>query len=253
MKIVISPDYTTLSDYIKDIPTLFSKNKGKIIFNGRNQLRLFNYKGTLFVAKRYKRLNTLKGLIYTFLRKTKAEKAYYNAKELRKRNFSTPKEIAYLLEYRNGLVCYCYYICEYTTSPTICEIKNTCTDKEKIDILTSFATYIAEMHKAGILQKDLNSSNILYNSSSDEKKFSLIDINRMTFYYEGKEVGIEEGFDNLACFDSLNDDYRMILHKYIKERGWKEAIYKLGIRIKNKHDEKWNRKVRFKHLIRKGS
>ena len=71
MKTVIAETYRPLEQFIKSIPSLFRRDEGMVIYDKRNQIRRFEHKGLVFVAKRYKRVNFIQQIVYTFFRKTK--------------------------------------------------------------------------------------------------------------------------------------------------------------------------------------
>ena len=86
---------------------------GKVIFSGRNTIKLINIDGHELVVKRFRRPDLIKKIVYTFFRKSKAYRSYHNAKEIVARGFSTPAPVEYIETKRYGLIDYCYYICEY--------------------------------------------------------------------------------------------------------------------------------------------
>ena len=54
------------------------ENTGRVLFSGRNEIRLVNIDGEDVVVKRFKRPNLFQKIIYTFFRKNKAYKSYHN-------------------------------------------------------------------------------------------------------------------------------------------------------------------------------
>ena len=69
---VVSPSYRHLASWLRQIPQLFATRQGKLLYDGRNQIRLFQVGGEQLVVKRYKRHDIIKMFIYTFFRKSKA-------------------------------------------------------------------------------------------------------------------------------------------------------------------------------------
>ena len=109
MKIVVSPEYQHLNDWVQQLPRLFAAGEGEVLYNGRNQIRLFEVDGEKLVVKRYKKHDIIKTLVYTFFRKNKARRSYENAMSLRQRGFQTPREVAYMECTNSGLLCLCLY------------------------------------------------------------------------------------------------------------------------------------------------
>jgi hypothetical protein len=54
MRIVVSPHYSSLHDWLLQVPQLFSTDQGQLLYDGRNQIRLFAVDGQQLVVKRYK-------------------------------------------------------------------------------------------------------------------------------------------------------------------------------------------------------
>ena len=53
MRIIVSPDYQHLNDWIQQVPHLFAAGEGKLLYKGRNQVRLFEANGEKLVVKRF--------------------------------------------------------------------------------------------------------------------------------------------------------------------------------------------------------
>ncbi|MDU1906473.1 MAG: lipopolysaccharide kinase InaA family protein [Dysgonomonas sp.] len=252
IKTVISPEYEAnplVKSFITELPTIF-ENSGEILYAERNLIKKYELDKSdnilnEVVVKRYKRPNSIQKIIYGFFRSSKAERAFHNATELRKRGISTPREIAYIEITKNGLFEYGYYISGSDNAPPIRERLIELEDFDRT-MAKDFAKFAAILHKKGILHGDLNSTNVLYHSEKNEYTFSVIDINRMKFFDEGTIIPKEECFDNLTRFTGRMDLYEFVLNSYIKERNWDiEADLKEAINIKKLHDEQWKRRKSF--------
>ena len=120
-------------------------------------------------------------IIYTFFRASKASKAYLNALEVLRRGFETPHSIAYIEQYRGGLLHWSYYISlqssfrqemrDYYFGPL--------TGNEPL--IKAFAQYTADLHENGICHNDYSPGNVLIGRNQEQYRFSLVDINRMKF------------------------------------------------------------------------
>ncbi|NDW10293.1 lipopolysaccharide kinase InaA family protein [Dysgonomonas sp. 520] len=255
-KIIISRNYENtplVRNFIENLPETFSSN-GTVIFSARNVIKSFAIDSsdeTLkdVVVKRYKKPYFLQRVIYSFFRKSKAKRAFYNAMELRKRNVDTPQEIAFLEEWENGLFKYGYFISGSNYSPPI---REKLIDLEIFDhaIAKDFAFFVAELHQKGILHRDLNSTNVLYHQQEGHNTFSLIDINRMDFLSSGKQLSISDCFNNLTRFTGRMDLYEYVLQHYIEARGWdKDTTLGEAIGIKMRHDKQWKRRKSFTRMF----
>lgn len=65
MNIVINPDYSKLSLFIKQLPSDFS-NGGDMIYEARNQIKKFRVQDIDVVVKRYKVPICINRIIYAF-------------------------------------------------------------------------------------------------------------------------------------------------------------------------------------------
>lgn len=242
MKIVVSPEYQSLSEWLSQVPRLFADNQGEVLYDGRNQIRLFEVNGKKLVVKRHKKHNIIKALTYTFFRKSKARRSYENAMELRKRGFRTPSEIGYIECSSCGFVSQVYYVCAYTDGQPI---RPRLIEQNPFDesLAIAYARYVASLHEAGILHRDLNPTNVLVDVNS---QFELIDINRMQFF-EGV-VPKAKCMENLTLFYWLTPAYRFILNEYARQRGWTKADIAEAIRVKERHDKWWIRRKKITHL-----
>lgn len=282
MKLIVSPEYQSLSEWLAQVPRLFDDNQGELLYKGRNQIRLFVVGDKKkVVVKRYKRHDIIKTLAYTFFRKNKARRSYENAVSLTQRGFHTPQAVAYMECTTAGLMTQVYYVCAYTDSEPI---RPRLIEQEPFDeaLAVAYARYVARLHEAGVLHRDLNPTNVLFTtthhpspttyhpspttyhlspttyhlspnphhpSSTTQYAFELIDINRMQFF-DGP-VPKAACMENLTLFYWLTPAYRFILNEYARQRGWTEADIAEAIRVKERHDRRWVRRKKITHPFRK--
>ena len=248
LKMTISPAYQSFSDWLAQVPQLFAGNQGTLLYDGRNQIRCFEVQGVQLVVKRYKKHDIVKRLIYTFFRPNKAQRAYENAQLLRQRGFATPQEVAYMEDVVAGVIRQVYYVCLYTSAAPI---RPRLIEQDPFDqpLAFAYACFVASLHDAGVLHRDLNPTNVLYREHDGAYDFEVIDINRMHFY-DGP-VPKDECMENLTLFYWLTPAYRFILQEYAARRGWTEADIAEAIRVKQRHDRRWVRRKRLTHPFRK--
>lgn len=248
MRTTINPAYVHLQDFIAGIPSLFDRGEGTLLYAGRNEVRLFNNGGARFVAKRFKRHDAFKQIVYTFLRKDKARRAFENAGIIRSRGFDTPVEIAFIEDVRCGLIKQVYYICEYTD---MAPVRSELVDKEPYNapLAADYARFVADMHAAGVLHRDLNSTNTLFRTDGTRHSFQVIDINRMTFY-KGP-VPYAARMENLTLLWRLSPVYMAVLHSYADACGWTETDIGRAVEVKKRHDRRWTRRKQFTGILKR--
>lgn len=248
MKVKVSPMYQSLHDWLGQIPRWFADNQGEVLYDGRNQIRLFIVDGKKLVVKRYKKHDIIKTISYTFFRPNKAKRAFEHAVSLKARGFQTPHEVAYLEKTTAGFVRQVYYVCTYTDKQPIEPrlIDQTPYDKE---LATAYAHFVASLHETGVLHRDLNPTNVLYQQTNQHFDFELIDINRMRFF-EGA-VPKAECMENLTLFWWYSPVYQYILDVYAADRGWTQEDIAEACEVKRKHDKRWVRRKRITHMFRK--
>lgn len=220
MRLVINDEYKDckeLVDFLENLETRFNQN-GFDMHIARNSIRSFEISelGREVVVKRYKKPIAIQRVVYSFFRKSKAERAYRNAFKLLEMGFDTPKPIAFAEQKTVGIMSYCYFICEKSTDkslePLILEDKPL-----EMPMATSLAKFFIDLHNKGVLHNDLNGGNILYHQDADSNyRFSLIDNNRMKF--TSKEIPLHERIENFCKFSSI-DIYKQIAGCYAEILG----------------------------------
>ena len=244
-KLTIHSQYDRLRPFLEQLPHLFDTNQGELLYHGRNEVRLFDADGVRLVAKRFKRHDWVKRIVYTFFRTNKARRAYYNAVRLSERGFATPAPVAYLEIIQWGLLRQVYYVCLHTAAAPI---RPLLIEEDPFDavLATAYARFVARLHEAGVLHRDLNPTNVLFTEHDGDYRFELIDINRMQFF-DGA-VPKAECMENLTLFYWLTPAYRFILNEYARQRGWTDADIAEAIRVKERHDKRWIRRKQITHL-----
>lgn len=124
MKIEYNPEYKNnlkVTEFIEKLPSRFEQ-EGSVLFSGRNVIKSFviNPADNILkqvVVKRYKFPNAIQRIAYSFFRASKAARAFHNAAQLRTRGIDTPREIAYIEEWKSGLFTYGYFITGFDGAP----------------------------------------------------------------------------------------------------------------------------------------
>ena len=98
LRVELHPEYEHLKEFLTSMPLRFHNNEGKVIYKGRNELRVFEYQGQEYVVKSFKKPILINRIVYGILRPTKAKRSYNNALELLHIGICTPQPIGYVLK-----------------------------------------------------------------------------------------------------------------------------------------------------------
>ena len=248
MNIVINPDYSKLSLFIKQLPSDFS-NGGDMIYEARNQIKKFRVQDIDVVVKRYKVPICINRIIYAFFRPSKAKRAYDYAMFLLSKGIRPPEPIAYI-EVKKGLFFYQgYFISKMENYPRMMrDFYNSIGSGEYI--LDKFAEFTLKVHESGILHLDYSPGNVLYEQVGDDVHFSLVDLNRMRFGKLTKKECLRN-FDRISPSDEVTS---YIVTEYSRLRGWDIASsVETALYYKRKFWEKVAKKAALKNKMRKDS
>jgi len=179
MKIVLNPKYRKLENFVTDIPMLFDQ-KGELVYTARNQLKSYSVGGFEVIVKRYKKPHFINRIAYTYLRPSKAKRAYEYALRLLQIGVDSPAPVAYIEQYKGKLLTHGYFISVYEKDYSLIRDLMDGTQKDEA-LLKELSLYISDLHSKGILHLDMSPGNILYKKVGDHFHFTLIDINRMQF------------------------------------------------------------------------
>lgn len=242
----------SLKEFVDRIATRFDADASQLLHNGRNTVRRFVLSdGETVVVKRFKRPNFFQALGW-ITHGSKAARAFRNAAELKARGFDTPRALAFV---------------DYGTAPFATSHSFLVTDEivatpiqarlEKPEVFDSsvanaFARFAAALHEAGILHHDLNSTNVIYTRDDTGRfRFSLIDINRMTFLPVGETPSVSECITNLLRFTGRYDVMEAVARTYAESRNLDPTIFvKRVLAAKRRHDSQWRMRKRLKKLFR---
>lgn len=214
-KVIVNSEYMKFSKFAESLPLCFEK-EGTTIYEKRNSVKLFQVGDITLVVKRYKRPMLHQRMDYTFLRKSKARRAYDYALRLCDLGIDTPKPVACVEVFRHGLFDVGYFVSTYCGDPDLKILKETPDD----GLIAAFAHFLVNMHSKGVLHGDLNLSNILYKPDDTEAQgyhFTVIDTNRSRFVGNPSQRQCLRNLVRVSHDRQLNE--RIISH-YAQIRGW---------------------------------
>jgi len=219
MKVLVSPKFEYLREYIETIPDRF-ENEGEKIYVGRNLIKMLVVDGFQINVKSYGIPRIFNRIIYSFFRSPKGERAFIYPTILLQKGFQTPEPIAYIEKRQYGLISQSYFIslqCPYKRN--FYEFGDA--DIEDCsDVVKAFARYSARLHEAGILHRDYSPGNILFDKINGKYQFSLVDINRMSF---GK-ISVKDGCANFARLWGQIPFFELLAKEYASARGADENL-----------------------------
>lgn len=245
MKVCISEKFGYLKEWIYDIARNDALPQGEVLRDRRNRIVRCVVGNDTFVVKRFGRPNPFNRIVYSFFRRTKAERSYRNTEKLRKMGYDSPEPVAYIELRSFGLFGTGYYICRWSPNPTIAEMSGRGNVAEQDEIMSGLAKFTARMHRDGIYFYDYNIGNIIYSRDGNGQwRFELIDVNRILFRHHA--LTIKESTDVLRRFYPEPELQFRFLQHYAEERGWNWQILTGSTLLK----QGINLGSRIKHLLK---
>ena len=241
--IIIHPDYQSYKDFLQAIPN-HQYEVEKVYCKRRNTVEKVRWNNVDFVVKRYRVPVLINRLVYTFFRKSKAQRSYENAQKLLRIGISTATPVGYIIQKKNGLLHTVWFISLCLPAYTLYEYHLTVQEPDKLERLwkgLSDFMLNAHLHKYYFL--DNNGGNILVQEKTDGLHFSIIDINRI------EQGRIPSLYKSMKSFDQLGLDVSAllsVLNHYTRERNFslERCLYTVL-----KHRMKRIKKLEFKRSI----
>ena len=218
MKIQLHSDFKHLEPEILRIVS-GDYTAEKVFCNKRNIVEKVIIRGKPYVMKKFKRPTLINCFIYTFFRKTKAQRAYEYAFMLLEKGIKTPLPIAYVEVKKNKLFHTGYLFTEYLDYPTLSQIAvEEFSQQELAKLGESFVSFTIGLQEKHILPLDYNPGNIFFfrNAKNDGYDFALTDINRMRFGWVPLTRSTMRSFEQFGV--SSEHIYNFLL-RYSKERN----------------------------------
>jgi len=247
-KNLLNPKFSDLESFIHNLPERFEK-EGHVLYKGRNEIRVFEYKGLKLNVKSFKVPHFINKVAYAYLRGSKAKHSFEYALKIRDCGSETPEPVACVELWKSGLFDRSYYVSlHHQYDFTIRDLIGfDFPDKE--NILKQFAvfTYV-KLHKNSIHHLDYSRGNILIQKLENQQyDFSIVDINRMKF----EKMDYIKGLKNFSQIWANEDELAIVAREYarINNKNEDEAS-NLLIQFDKEHKEKIERKKRFKKLFK---
>jgi len=179
---VVHPKYVSVSPELKKVLKNFSTTGENITKGERNEIKKVEIGGEVLNIKKFKTPNAFQGLVYQFLRKSKARRSFENANKLLKLDINTPFPIAYLENSSFGFKK-SYYVSKHVDFDfDFRKLIHNPKFNNREEILKQFTKYTFQLHENNINFLDHSPGNTLIVENKNSKyDFYLIDLNRMRF------------------------------------------------------------------------
>lgn len=239
-KFTLNGEFKNFEYFLCNIRKFFNENK-ETIHKARNEIKVIIYENKKVVVKSFKIPHFINKIVYTFFKKSKAQKSYEYALKI---NEFTPKPIGYVEFYKFGLLNESYFVSEkFEYNFTIREPLLDINYPNKNKILKAFAKFTFDLHQAGIFHFDYSPGNILIKEENDNFIFKIVDINRMKFF----DLELDDRLKNFSKLWAKDDDLKIIIKEYAKflKVDENELIVR-AINFSHKHKAKINLKKRLK-------
>lgn len=215
-RVVINPAYTQFLSFVEELPNHFS-DAGEIIYQGRNELRVFRVNGVDLVVKSFRIPHLINQVVYASFRSSKSCRSYEHAHHLIKEGFRTPTPIAYVETRCCGLFRRSYYV---TLKAEDSRLLREFVERElegREYIVTQLGVFLGKLHESGIYHEDFSPGNVLFDVDAvGEAHFSLVDINRMSF----GPVSETQGYHAFRRLNGSNRFYELAATSYAELRGF---------------------------------
>lgn len=229
-KVFVTPDFEAQREFIASLPERFERGEGKIIYNGRNQLREFTNNGVTMVVKSFCLPKFINRIAYGFLRSSKAQRSCEYAQLLLEKGIATPAPIGYVTERKGLLFGHSYYASvksDYTHN-FYDAVQPGVANRDKFLVAVAKAT--ARLHECGFLHKDYSAGNILLRELADGTvRVEIIDLNRIRF----RKIGLEEGCKNFERLPMNEEIVSIMASPYAAARNFDVAQCKAALNAYN--------------------
>jgi len=226
--------------FVEEIEKYFSQSD-IVLQDDRNTIKEVEFNNKVFVVKSYKVPGTINSFIYTYLKKSKAWRAYEYGLKISK---FTPRVIA-RIEYFQPLLGKSYLICEKFDADFNMQIPLFKQHPDKNILLKQFAQFVLELHNNNIIHHDLSPGNVLIKKDKQGYQFQIIDINRMIF----KVSKIKERAQNFSKLWASDEDLTTILKTYAEVANLDDKFIQMGLAYNQRNKDRKNRKLKIKKAL----
>lgn len=204
-----------LQRFIAQLPWHFDR-EGTEIFKNRNAIRQYKIGEDSVVVKQFTLSHAFNRFVYRWLRKSKAQRSYEYAAQLRALGVGSPEPLGFCDTGTFWQIGYCYYASRASTLRYNFRDAVETQQPDEAEILRAIAETTARMHEGGFWHKDYSGGNILWDRTPSGIAVEIIDLNRMRLGSVSLELGC-------AAFDRLDisaAQQRVLAEAYAAVRGF---------------------------------
>lgn len=221
MKLIVSENFESSREEIQDFLEEFNRRGDLFLDGNRNKIKIFELQGIRVNVKSFQVPNVINKIAYRFLRKSKAERSFFYAKELLRRGIGTPRPIAYAEEASAIRFTNSFYLSEHLSYDlTYRELVHQTDYPQRDKILKAFSRFTYKLHEEGVEFLDHSPGNTLIRRKNGEYQFFLVDLNRMNF----KKLSFEERMKNFSRLTPRREMIETMASEYAKLINRPESV-----------------------------
>jgi len=178
----VHSDYQSMASDLKKSLDGFAQNPDYVVKGERNVIKKIELQNSVYNIKKFKTPSFFQGLVYRFLRKSKAKRSFEYAKKLIELQIGTPFPVAFLERFSGGLK-ESFYISKHLEYDFDFRVLNhNPLFPHRNEILRQAAGFSYQLHENGINFLDHSPGNtLIVDQKNGVFDFYLIDLNRMRF------------------------------------------------------------------------
>ncbi len=232
------PSYQLLVDEVEQ----YFAASTELIHDARNKIKNIDFQGERLAVKSFKVPHLLNRIVYSFFRDSKAKKSYIFSQKI---DQFTPKAIAYIENYQQGLLSTSYFISQQFDFDF--DIRRPLLEADfadRVNIFKQFSDFVYRLHEQNILHLDLSPGNILIKKENGgQYLFKIVDINRMKFI----SLSENKRAKNFSKLWANNEDLTVMLVEYARLAGYEQSSFlQCGLNANQQNKKFINFKKRLK-------
>nr|WP_315188409.1 Kdo domain containing protein [uncultured Flavobacterium sp.] len=210
----INPETPFSEDEIFNLVINFHSSGNLLVKGNRNELKTFKTTPFSLNIKSFKIPVFINKIVYSYFKKSKAQRSYDYALRLIDKGIGTPIPVAFFENKSILGLKDSYYVCEHIQYDFMFrDLIETDNFPDLENILKQFALFSFDLHQKGIEFLDHSPGNTLIKKVGSSYEFYLVDLNRMKFH---KKLSYEKRVNNLKRLTPFKEMIVVISEEYAK-------------------------------------